>query len=231
MSDENQDRSRFLELLDWHVNGTLSQTDQDWMAAYLQAHPEVQQDLHFTQAFQAQLRAAVVLPAADAGMDRLMARIQSETRATARLGWWDRLHSALGARQLRPSFTASWPIAPSFAIAAAVVVVQAGVIGALLTGQHGGHDLRSELGAIRSADFGQGADAAILQVSFKADTRESDLRMAIVGVSGTLIGGPGQLGNYVIVVRADAADSAIKALTANPFVEEVRRLSRPPAQD
>ncbi len=74
---------------------------------------------------------------------------------------------------------------PVLAVAAAVIVLQ----GALLAGLWARPDLITPLG---------GRAEVVLQVTFAPEATEARMREAIQAVRGTLVGGPGRLGVYLV---------------------------------
>jgi len=224
MNDTNG-RRRFRELLPWHVNGTLEKSDRAWVELYLREHPEASNELRWTERLQTQIREAAPEVAPEVGMDRFMALIHAEARATPRAAA-ARAPAGFGER-LR-AFFAGLQLTPAVGIAAAVIVAQAGIIGALLTAQGGGED---EFSTVRSIAPGQIVSGPVLQVSFRADAPERELRALLVSVGGTLVGGPGQLGNYLVTVPSDKLERATKQLAASNLVEDVSVLAQMPARE
>lgn len=222
--NETNGRRRLQELLPWHVNGTLEQSEREWVENYLREHPEAQAELRWTEGLQAQVRQSVPEVAPEVGMDRFLARIHAEAQATPRLA--ARTQVGLGER-IR-AFFASLQLSPAVAVAATVIAAQAGIIGALLTTQAGEED---EYSQFRSLAPGQLVSGPVLQVSFHADTPERDLRTLLVSVGGTLVGGPGQLGNYLIMVPPDRLEQASQQLAASSLVEDVSVLAHIPARE
>ena len=213
--------NRFAELAPWHVNGTLSETDRRWVDAYVRDHPRAAAELEWYRSLQAKVKADVPEVSPDIGLDKLLARIDVEKRRAAER----RTQRAID-RVLDPirSFVESLFLRPAYAYAAAaLVVIQAGVIGGLVVEQRQTEQEFSDYRSIATAP----ASGPTLRVTFRSDARESDMRMALVDVGGTLVGGPGQLGGYVVRVPAERIASAAQALQANPAVEAVEIVEAP----
>jgi hypothetical protein len=116
------------------------------------------------------------------------------------------------------AFIANLFLRPAYAYAAAaLLVVQAGVIGSLMVEQRRTEQEYSEYRNIATVP----ATGPTLRITFKADAREVDIRGALVDVGGTLVGGPGQLGEYVVRVASNRVEAAATALRANAAVEAV----------
>ncbi|MFN0300475.1 MAG: hypothetical protein ACKVQU_08980, partial [Burkholderiales bacterium] len=61
--------------------------------------------------------------------------------------------------------------------------------------------------------------------------RESEIRMLLIDVHGSLVGGPGQLGDYFIVVPKVHADVAATKLKTSILVEAAVVVPGLPARD
>lgn len=120
---------------------------------------------------------------------------------------WRRLRRELEA----PPRRKPWRVA---ALAASLLLaVQAG----LWLGSRGAGDALVPL-----AEAPQGA--AVLQVTFRPDATEAEIRAALNAVGGRLVGGPGALGVYRIALDDErAVEQAIARLRGYDFVEHVGR--------
>jgi hypothetical protein len=219
---ERMNRRRFVELAPWHANGTLSEADRAWVDAYASEHPEARAELEWYGSLQRSVRANAPEVSAEIGFDRLRDRIRLENRRAA-----SRRHAGALDRLLAPlrDGLASLFVRPAYAYAAAgLVVVQAGVIGALFVEQQRTEREYAEYRSIATTP----AATPLLRVSFRQEAREVDIRNALVDVGGTLVGGPGQLGEYLVRVAPNRLDSAAATLRGNPAVESVE-VSAPPA--
>jgi hypothetical protein len=217
---------RFDELLPFYVNGTLAEADREWFDAHLRQHPQAAAELDSCRTLQARIRADVPAVAADAGLARAMGRIRSEAAAPQqqprravqpsllqRVGGW---LSALLPQPL---------LKPAFAAALAVVAVQGIVIV-----QMAGED--DEASMIRSTPASVPVEQGpYLKVNFKGDARESDIRLLLVEVHGSLAAGPGQLGDYYVRVPAAQADAAAGTLKASAIVDAVAVVDALPARN
>lgn len=229
MTNETDARRRFQELLPWHVNGTLESSERAWVDTYLREHPDAQSELRWTEGLQTKVRetatAAAEEVSTDIGLDRLMIRLHAEAAATPGKA---AAQPQAGITARIRDFLAAWQLKPAMAVGAAVIVAQAAVIGTLMNSQTAEDP---EYSTIRSLAPGQVVSGPVLQVSFSADTSERDLRALLVRVGGTLVGGPGQLGNYLVAVPADKLDQASQVLAASQLVEDVAVLDLFPARE
>ncbi|MCB1907484.1 MAG: hypothetical protein KDH15_08965 [Rhodocyclaceae bacterium] len=208
-------RQRFDELLPWYVNGTLDEDGRRWVERQLQAHPECKGELSWTESLQTRIRESEPAFADSQGFDKLVARIRhgQEYSVTPRTAQAPR-----GALAAFREWLGGFGLTPALAGAAAVVAVQFGVI-ALLVNQQG--ELQSEFERFRSVNTGEVVTGPALEVVFKSDALEREIRETLVRIGGTLAGGPGQLGIYLVYVPENEIDVAKAMLEGNPIVEVV----------
>src|SRR6185369_7197144 len=119
---------------------------------------------------------------ANIGLDKVMQRIRGpQPTFTERLrGFFD----LIGAR-------------PATAFAGlAIIALQAGAIVSLMQSPH---DDADGLRATRATAVKEGP---MLKINFAPDAKEAEIRHLLMSVQGRLAGGPGQLGDYYVVVPA-----------------------------
>jgi len=216
---EQDDRTRFEALAPWHINGTLDESDRKWVEQYARSNAEARAELAWYERLQTQIRANVPDVAPDIGWEKFAPRMRAE-QIDAPRSWTDRVRDFVqttfgggGQLALRPAFAYA---------AAAVVVLQAGAIGTLLF-QHGRD--QAEFDQWRSVQAqGAALTGPVLRVSFKGDTTEQDFRALLVQSGATLVGGPGQLGNYILYVPKERLAAAEELLRNNPHVEAMDEL-------
>jgi hypothetical protein len=202
---EEETKQRFDELLPWYVNETLSAEERTWFEAYLESHPEAASELRWHESLQARIQESAPRVSPDIGLSKLMARIREERRASSPT-FAERLAEFFGVLQLRPAMAA----------AAALIVIQAAVIGALLLGEWRDEE---EYAAVRSV--GQPLSGSVLKVNFKPDAKEAEMRLLLIATGGELIAGPTQLGDYYVHVSTDRLAQASNELKASAIVEAV----------
>jgi hypothetical protein len=212
MNDQRA-KDRFQELLPWHVNGTLSAAQREWVLWYLREHPETTGELRWYESLRDKILRNAPEVSSDVGWRSFAKRIRDERRAAApsifaRIGEW----------------LASMHFTPAFAAAAAVILAQAAIIGALLRQS----SMQDDLGAARAIPAASQAIGPVIQINFKPEASERDMRMLLMEIEGSLVGGPGQLGNYVVRVPADRTHAAAKKLESSPLVDVVMVLPRWP---
>jgi hypothetical protein len=212
--NENETRQHFQELLPWHINGTLDTEQKRWVEEYLSTHPQAKSELLWNEALQTRVRERAPSVAADVGWSTLQQRIRLERRAQAP-SLMGRLSQLLG----------GFRFTPAMATAAAVILVQAGVIGTLL--RHSGQDDAVDKDVYRnigSAPY----TGPVVEVTFKEGATEKEMRRLLMSVNGNVVGGPGQLGNYLVFIPAAKIGDAEAILRASPLVESAAVLEHLP---
>jgi len=207
MTDEQNEREDFQRALPWYVSGTLDPGQRAKVDRYLSGHPEAAAELRW----HARMREAVR---------------RDPTAIPADLGWdeFAQRHGLLAAGH-RPAASA-WAGRPAFAMAAAVLVlVQAGVIGALLFDRHaagaGGFSTH------RSPAAGVPAREQVLQLRFKPGVSELDARKLLLGIDARLVGGPSQLGDYLVAVAPERIEAVRRGLENHALVAEAAIVALP----
>jgi hypothetical protein len=202
---------RFAELLPWYVNGSIDATDRAWVDTYLTEHPEARSELAWFGSLQSRIKEAIPEVPATIGLSRAMARIRADQPTlAARIG----------------AFVASLSMKPAMSMAlAAVVLVQGGVIvGMMKSAQEDAVEMR----AMRAQTVEEGP---LVKVNFAPDAKESDIRLLLVSIQGTLAGGPGQLGDYYVRVPAGKEAQAAAKLKGMPIVQAVELAPGIPPRD
>lgn len=202
---------RFAELAPWYVNGSLSAADRSWVDNYLAEHPEARAELAWFQSLQTRIKEAIPEVPATIGLNRAMARVRADQPTlAARFG----------------AFVASLSMKPAMSMAlAAVVLVQGGVIVNMMKSAQ---DEATEMRALRAQAVEEGP---LVKVNFAPDAKESDIRMLLVSVQGTLAGGPGQLGDYYVRVPAGKEAAAAAKLKGMAIVQAVELAPGIPPRD
>lgn len=210
---------RFEELAPWYVNGTISHEDRRWVDEFILTDRAAAARLKWESSLQTRLREAAPPIAAEAGFERLLGRIRAERApvSTPRVSLIQRLRDTVLSLSQRPAFALA---------AMAVVILQTGVIGALVNQSH---EQSSEYAMTRSLSTAAPIDS-LLRVSFRSDTTEASLRLLLVEVGGAIVGGPGQLGVYLVQVPAARFELATAKLKASPLVTAADVVPPMPAQ-
>lgn len=221
---------QFLELLPWYANGTLADADRALVDDVLRSDARGATELQWLQQLQQRVQTGFDdLPEVsdEIGLERTMRRIHAdaaaEQAAVDRAAAARQIGAAAPKRQAprAASLTEAlrgwldgWRLSPAFAVAALVIMVQAGFIFKLSGTEKEYEQLRSLPGA--GASSGQ-----LFRVAFKPEASETDMRLLLVSVQGNIESGPGQLGDYYVRVPADAALDAGTKLKAATIVDNV----------
>jgi len=216
-------KSRFDELLPFYANGTLSAADRAWVEDHLRTHPSAGAELQWYESLQTHLREDVPAVSSEIGIERALKRIRAERpahpseRKPVSTPLLERLRGWLVGILPQPM------LQPAFATAIAVVALQAAVIATLVAEREDPTEIRALRGTV--TDKGP-----YLKVNFKADSRESDIRMLLVSINGSLAGGPGQLGDYYVRVPEQQLQASSDKLAASALVDAVAVVDALPAR-
>lgn len=218
-------KTRFDELLPFYVNGTLSETDHNWVETYVREHPMAAAELHWCQALQTQIRDDLPAVASEVGMERALRRIRSENPTPQAVR---RAATPSAMERLRDWFASLVPqpmLRPAFAGALAVVALQTIVI-VQMAGN--ADDDASQMRAIPGTSIVE--QGPYLKVNFKGEAREADIRMLLVETHGSLAAGPGQLGDYYVRVPAAQVAAVSDKFKASGIVDAVSVVDALPAR-
>lgn len=194
-------KNRFDELLPWYVNGSLGAEDRAWVDRYLADHPEAQAELDWYRSLSARLQDNAPAVPETIGLARAMTLIRGDRPSFA-----ERVTAFFGAFGVRP--------ATAFA-GLAIIALQGGFILNLL---NTAQDDAVELRALRATTTD---DRPMLKLNFAPDAKEAEIRHLLMSVQGHLAGGPGQLGDYFVVVPAGKEAAVAEQLKTHPIVQAV----------
>ncbi len=192
---------RFDELLPWYVNGSLGAQDRDWVERYVAEHPEAQAELDWHRSLSARMHDSAPAVPANIGLAKTMKRIGAE-RPTLLA----RLFTFFGTPSLRP--------ATAFAGLAIIAAQGVFIVNLMNTAQEDAAEMRAPRAMVTD-------DRPMLKLNFAPDAKESEIRHLLISVQGHLAGGPGQLGDYFVVVPAGKEAAIAEQLKANPIVQAV----------
>jgi hypothetical protein len=195
----DNERTRFFELLPFHVNGTLGDADRAFVRDMLARHPELQSQLEFHVAMREQLRAQVDATLAEVPADVGYARLPP---LGVRSSFLQRLSAWLGERRAPQGLRLAQGLAFGLMLG----------IGGLIAWQQ---TTSVEPPTMRSV---VPAGAALLRVSFKPEARESELRLLLIEARASIVAGPTRLGDYYLRVPAGQLDAARRLLLRSGLV-------------
>jgi hypothetical protein len=202
---------RFAELLPWYVNGSIAPADRAWVDSYLAQNPEARAELAWYESLQTRIRESIPAVPATIGLSRAMNLIRGDRPTLA-----ERISAFFGDFGLRPAMALGL---------LAVIVVQGGVIANMM--RHAEEDA-VEMRALRATQVEEGP---LVKINFAPDAKESDIRMLLVSIQGTLTGGPGQLGDYYVRVPAGKESAAAERLQGVKIVQAVELAPGLPPRD
>jgi hypothetical protein len=190
------------------ARGDLSPAERARLEALLREHPEARAQTEWDAAFTAKLAEKVEamppMPGWARAEQALRAAARSEGARQSRRepGIFDRIADWMNERL-------GWTLNVQ-AIAAALVLSQAGVIGLVML-----QDRAPEYGDIRGGVQGEAPSGPLLRVSFRPDVQEAAMRQALADIGGEIVGGPGQLGVYLVRVQEGGLAAAADRLRAS----------------
>lgn len=190
---------RFDELVAFYVNGTLGADDRAWFESYLKAHPEAASEIDWYRSLQRRIHDNAPAVPATIGLAKAMTLVRGDQPTFA-----ERFMALFGFLQMRPALALA---------GLAVIAVQGGVILQM-------YNASTDEG-IRAAKLTAVKDAPMLKINFAPDAKEADIRHLLMSVRGELAGGPGQLGDYFVVVPAGKEAAIADKLKSNPIVQAV----------
>ena len=202
---------RFAELLPWYVNGSIDAADRAWVDSYLAEHPEARSELAWYESLQTRIHETVPAVPATIGLARAMNLIRGDRPTIA-----ERISAFFGSFAMRPAMALGL---------LGVIALQSGVIVNMMNQVK---DDETEMRALRAKDVAEGP---LVKVNFAPDARESDIRLLLVSVQGTLTGGPGQLGDYYVRVPAGKEAQAAAKLKGKQIVQAVELAAGIPPRD
>jgi anti-sigma factor RsiW len=185
-------------LLPWHVKGSLNASERAAMDSFLKTSAGARAEAAWLRQLDELMRAATPLPDEAPGFERFRQQLAAGRRVVP-----------------APRRGFRWPqwFAPAFAVAATLVIVQTGVIVYLLTP---GNDRLGTLSAPQPA----ASEGRLLQVTFKPQATEAQLRALLNTAGAEIVSGPGALGVYVIAVPTDRAEAARAVLAGRADLVE-----------
>jgi anti-sigma factor RsiW len=203
-------RQRFEELLPFYVVGRVSPADGEWTERYLAAHPHAQAELNWHQDLRGEVASKAEARSLQAPEMVGWAGVQKALRAqraVATPSWSERLSAWLRSFSVQR-------LAP---VAAVLILVQGAMIGTLLN-----RTPADEAELTRSTSVVAARD--VLQVRFRQQATEHDLRALLYGAGARIVDGPDQLGDYVVEPRRGALTDLQAELGKSPLVQSVTTL-------
>lgn len=204
-----EDFQRRAEQIPFLLNGTLSADEQSALKAAIAADPVLARELELHKRIREAVNQSAAVPVRSSlpqFLNRLAAESQREVlRGTDNVATLERKVTPLS-QELRSR--RGWKVA--FALAASLVVIQAAMLAPLL--KQTSPTLEPLSGASNAPA------AANLQLTFKPEATEKQIRELLRANGIEIVAGPSALGVYS--ARAQDANTAVKAIATNSAVIE-----------
>ena len=190
--------SELRQLLPWYVNGTLDVISQLEIDSLINHSPLVGSEVAWLKQLRQQIQSlpdeAVQRSPSD-GLDTLLARVRAEQSGKVTpLPLRNRLNVWLASPR---------KFSVPAGLAAAVFLTQAAMIGALLS-----RPPAESLTPLSAPSAG----STLLQMTFKPQATEIQIRTLLASVQGDLVAGPGALGVYIVRVPDGQSATALAKL-------------------
>jgi hypothetical protein len=224
MVNEHEHRTQFQQWLLLFVNGQLDEVKTAWMEQYVSEHPDAASEVEFERTLKNTLHNELPSYTPDHGLNNLLSRIRAEESALQPATPQKR--NRIGNRWL-DAFNNLW-LNPKWAVAVALILLQTGAITTLLLSRDGAS--LPEQSQWRSVATPSQVQGPVLEMTFKPTSTEADIRLLLVKIRGTLLGGPGQLGKYLVKVPDGTITEAQKEVMNSGIIESVQILPELPLE-
>jgi hypothetical protein len=215
--------SRFEEISRKAAGGTLTAAEREWLEQYLREYPGKRDELDWDAAFSAKLEEKIAAMPAMPGWERTERVLHADAAGAQRAQASGVLRAPGVLDRLSDWLTSTLGFAVNMqAVAVALVLAQAGVLGLLALQFKDTGD-----GAMRATTQDPTPRGPLLRVSFHAELREGALRRVLADIGGEIVGGPGQLGIYLVRVREGSLATAAQRLRDTGTTELVEIVDNP----
>jgi len=215
MTESNNDRQRFSELLPFYVNSTLNAQDHEWISAYMAAHPESNQELTFVNFLRDTTRSTE-------------SSIPESQRLDSLLSHWKQSQPdpSLLQKSMRWLKERVRIPVPAIALASVMIVGQAVLLASLLTEQPEEVTYRSERSECVATPR--------IRVVFNPEAKHVEILLLLRKVEATIQNGPSETGElWLSVPKSRSLEEAQAMLRSSALVDEVvvvMKASRLPAE-
>ena len=236
---KRDDMNLLIQRLPAYVNGTASNPERQWVADLLAHSEQARAALAWHEALAAKVVADVEAAPADIGWARLQARVRADASAEfaadaaaaappsalAQLGRW---LAALAPHRWLPAPALGGACAALLAVVVgqAVYFGEARQVPEYATERGAQPGAPTSLGSTvqeRAQALGL-ADKKFVRLNFRDRVSERDMRLLLVQTGAIIVGGPGQLGDYIVAVPAAELGSAVEAFRASYLTESAQEV-------
>jgi hypothetical protein len=221
--NEHNKNEQFQQWLLLYVNGQLDDLKTAWMEEYVAEHPDAATEVEIERALKSTLLEQLPDYLPDQGLETLMHRIQVEER-TFRPTTASKFNKFL--TFCKEAIDSMWQN-PKWAIAVIVLLLQTGVIATFINDRTNLHIEQNQWRSVSESSRYQGP---VLQITFKPTSTEADIRMLLVKIRGSLVGGPGQLGQYLVRVPENTITETQNEVMKSEIIESVQVLPELPIE-
>lgn len=224
MVNEQEHRTQFQQWLLLYVNGQLDKHKTAWMEQYAAEHPHAATEVEIERALKITLLNELPDYPLDYGLNTLMSRIRAEEGSTQPTSP-DRRNSVVN--RFIGAFN-SLLLNPKWAVAVTLILLQTGAITTLLLSRVG--TTLPKQNQWRSVTTPSQFQGPVLEITFKSTSPEADIRLLLVKIRGSLLGGPGQLGKYLVKVPENSITEAQNEVKNSGIIESVQILPELPLE-
>ncbi len=224
MMTEHEHHKQFHQWLLLYVNGQLDEIKTAWMEQYVAEHPHAATEVEIERTLKNTLLNELPVYTPDHGLNTLMSRIRAEedslqpTTPVRRNSVINRCIDALSSLLLNPKWV----------VAVTLLLLQTGAITTLLLSRVG--TTLPEQNQWRSVTDPSQFQGPVLEITFKSASTEEDIRLLLIKIRGSLLGGPGQLGKYLVKVPEDSITEARNEVMNSGIIESAQILPELPLE-
>jgi hypothetical protein len=224
MMTEHERHKQFNQWLLLYVNGQLDDIKTAWMEQYVAEHPDAATEVEIEWTLKNTLLNELPDYPLDYGLNTLMGRIRAE-ESTLQPTTTNRRNSVINrcVDALSGLFTS-----PKWAVAVSLLLLQTGVITTLFLSRSS--TPLPEQNQWRSVTNPTQFQRPVLEITFKSASTEAEIRLLLVKIRGSLLGGPGQLGKYLVKVPENSTTEAQKEVLNSGIIESVQILPELPLE-
>lgn len=222
---ELEQNEQFQQWLVLYVNGRLGEAECAWMDNYVLEHPNAATELKLERSLKETLQVGLPNLAPNHGLEAFMNRVRAENKVC---------HSQIHDKKSISVFNRfkeavnGLILDPKWAMVVTLLLVQTGVITVLLSNRK--MAILSNQPEWRSVGENPQVKGPVLQITFKSTATEEEMRLLLIKIRGSVLGGPGQLGNYFVRVPDGRIEAAKQQVLGSSIIESVQILSELPVE-
>jgi hypothetical protein len=224
MMTEHEHNKQFQQWLLLYVNGQLDEIKTAWMEQYVAEHQQAATEVEIEKALKNTLLNELPDYPLDYGLNTLMDRIRAEEGSVEQ----KTPNSRDSVVKRYTDALSGLFMSPKWAVAVSLLLLQTGVITTLFLSRSG--TPLPEQNQWRSVMPPSQFQGPVLEITFKSASTEADIRLLLIKIRGSLLGGPGQLGKYLVKVPENSITEAQKEVMNSNIIESVQILPELPLE-